>query len=132
MAGVPGRNDPCHCGSGKKYKRCHLDADRAAARAVGAQLDVAEVLAQIETAPEVLRRDFGVYINYVAPVAWQGNRCYVLGHRLYQRPPRETFHEFLIFVLRSTLGEEWRAEQAELPIEERHFILRASDEYTRW
>jgi SEC-C motif len=24
----PGRNDPCHCGSGKKYKRCHLEADQ--------------------------------------------------------------------------------------------------------
>ncbi len=23
-----GRNDPCHCGSGKKYKHCHLEADR--------------------------------------------------------------------------------------------------------
>ncbi|MDQ1472788.1 MAG: hypothetical protein QOJ99_4268 [Bryobacterales bacterium] len=23
----PGRNDPCPCGSGKKYKKCHLDAD---------------------------------------------------------------------------------------------------------
>ncbi|BDG02877.1 SEC-C metal-binding domain-containing protein [Anaeromyxobacter oryzae] len=23
----PGRNDPCHCGSGKKYERCHLEAD---------------------------------------------------------------------------------------------------------
>lgn len=22
-----GRNDPCHCGSGKKYKNCHLQAD---------------------------------------------------------------------------------------------------------
>src|SRR6266540_3249724 len=22
-----GRNDPCHCGSGKKYKRCHLVLD---------------------------------------------------------------------------------------------------------
>lgn len=22
-APVPGRNDPCYCGSGKKYKRCH-------------------------------------------------------------------------------------------------------------
>jgi len=22
-----GRNDPCHCGSGKKYKKCHLAAD---------------------------------------------------------------------------------------------------------
>ncbi len=22
-AKLPGRNEPCHCGSGKKYKRCH-------------------------------------------------------------------------------------------------------------
>jgi len=22
-----GRNDICHCGSGKKYKNCHLDLD---------------------------------------------------------------------------------------------------------
>ena len=28
---TPGRNDACHCGSGKKYKRCHLQADRAEA-----------------------------------------------------------------------------------------------------
>ena len=25
-----GRNEPCHCGSGKKYKQCHYDEDRAA------------------------------------------------------------------------------------------------------
>jgi len=24
-----GRNDPCHCGSGKKYKKCHAAADAA-------------------------------------------------------------------------------------------------------
>ena len=23
-----GRNEPCWCGSGKKYKHCHFDADR--------------------------------------------------------------------------------------------------------
>jgi tetratricopeptide (TPR) repeat protein len=28
-----GRNDPCHCGSGKKYKRCCEAADQAAASA---------------------------------------------------------------------------------------------------
>jgi hypothetical protein len=27
---VAGRNDPCPCGSGRKYKRCHLVADREA------------------------------------------------------------------------------------------------------
>jgi hypothetical protein len=25
-----GRNDPCHCGSGQKYKKCHLPKDDAA------------------------------------------------------------------------------------------------------
>jgi hypothetical protein len=29
----PSRNDPCPCGSGKKYKACHLAADESAARA---------------------------------------------------------------------------------------------------
>ncbi|MEZ4470904.1 MAG: SEC-C metal-binding domain-containing protein [bacterium] len=23
-----GRNDPCWCGSGQKYKKCHMDADQ--------------------------------------------------------------------------------------------------------
>lgn len=27
-----GRNDPCHCGSKKKYKQCHLEKDEQAAR----------------------------------------------------------------------------------------------------
>lgn len=31
---VPGRNDPCWCRSGKKYKKCHADAD---SKATGAQ-----------------------------------------------------------------------------------------------
>jgi preprotein translocase subunit SecA len=26
----PGRNDPCYCGSGKKYKNCHWEADQQA------------------------------------------------------------------------------------------------------
>jgi hypothetical protein len=33
---TPGRNDPCWCGSGKKYKKCHLDADERPQAAVPA------------------------------------------------------------------------------------------------
>jgi hypothetical protein len=29
----PGRNEPCHCGSGRKYKQCCLEKDEAEARA---------------------------------------------------------------------------------------------------
>ena len=33
----PGRNDPCHCGSGRKYKQCCLDTDEKAASAARAE-----------------------------------------------------------------------------------------------
>ena len=32
-----GRNDPCHCGSGKKYKQCCLGTDEEKARAARAK-----------------------------------------------------------------------------------------------
>jgi hypothetical protein len=41
----PGRNEPCHCGSGRKYKQCCLDKDNAkasAARADAAAKDAAK------------------------------------------------------------------------------------------
>jgi hypothetical protein len=34
-----GRNDPCHCGSGKKYKQCHLAADEKAEREARAKAE---------------------------------------------------------------------------------------------
>ena len=43
----PGRNAPCYCGSGKKYKTCHMTADRAAE----------EARRQNEVAANFLRRD---------------------------------------------------------------------------
>jgi len=36
-----GRNDPCWCGSGKKYKHCHLRKDQDAARSEGPDVGVA-------------------------------------------------------------------------------------------
>jgi len=32
-----GRNDPCHCGSGRKYKQCHLAKDEEAERTARAK-----------------------------------------------------------------------------------------------
>lgn len=42
-----GRNDPCHCGSGKKYKHCCLVKDEdAARRARAAMADAGEAPAE--------------------------------------------------------------------------------------
>jgi TolA-binding protein len=37
-----GRNDPCHCGSGQKYKRCCQDKDEATERAARAAAEAAK------------------------------------------------------------------------------------------
>jgi hypothetical protein len=34
---TPGRNDPCRCGSGRKYKHCCLEKDEQKARAARAK-----------------------------------------------------------------------------------------------
>ncbi|MEZ4392547.1 MAG: SEC-C domain-containing protein [Polyangiales bacterium] len=38
MSSKPGRNDPCWCGSGKKYKKCHAASDEAASFARSKEL----------------------------------------------------------------------------------------------
>ncbi len=43
-----GRNDPCHCGSGKKYKFCHYDEDRAKEAAELREAEIARAKAAEE------------------------------------------------------------------------------------
>lgn len=62
MSAKPGRNDPCWCGSGKKYKKCHLEADESSARAHARALaDARRDAALSEGAPE------GVTVRAVEP-----------------------------------------------------------------
>ncbi len=49
-----GRNDPCHCGSGRKYKQCCLPKDEAAARQARVEADKTAGEAGAEAAPAVV------------------------------------------------------------------------------
>jgi tetratricopeptide (TPR) repeat protein len=56
-----GRNDPCHCGSGKKYKRCCLEKDDDAASAAAQARQAASVdrtSALLDVLEESLDPDF--------------------------------------------------------------------------
>jgi methionyl aminopeptidase len=57
----PGRNDPCWCGSGQKYKKCHLDADArgdAAQRPSRPPLHAAPVSPRRPVPPQIVRPDY--------------------------------------------------------------------------
>lgn len=144
------RNARCPCGSGLKYKKCCADKDAArrsgelpAGKRVVHRLTEAEeghpdivamrerIEAQRAATLARLREGFGVWINFVAPVEHQGSRIWAIGSRVYlDRPPNETFHEFLLHVLRGTLGEDWRAREA--ASDTSHFVMRCFQEYHAW
>ncbi len=52
----PGRNEPCHCGSGRKYKHCCLEKDEAAEAAARAKAAPAAAAEPAEPAREAPRR----------------------------------------------------------------------------
>ena len=57
----PGRNDPCWCGSGQKYKKCHLDADArgdSAPRAARRPLRPAAVTPRRAVPAQIVRPDY--------------------------------------------------------------------------
>ena len=60
----PGRNDPCPCGSGKKYKRCHLGLD--------ARNGVSKPPARSETAAFAGPASIKNALNLLRDVAAQG------------------------------------------------------------
>lgn len=52
-----GRNDPCHCGSGQKYKKCHLPKDDAAKSAELAAAAAAAAEAQAKADAEAADKE---------------------------------------------------------------------------
>jgi tetratricopeptide (TPR) repeat protein len=72
-----GRNDPCHCGSGQKYKRCCLPKDEAAAAASRAAHTAAGTartspLMRLPDVPEDIADDLDAASNCVVPLIKAG------------------------------------------------------------
>lgn len=111
-ASQPGRNDPCTCGSGLKYKKCCLKRE-------GEQPSRPPPAIVRQMAPTV-----EPHLELVPSVIWSGFRWRAIFSRLYYRTIAETFHEFLVQVVQWTLGEQWWKHQIKLPEDERHVVVR--------
>jgi len=112
-----GRNDPCPCGSGKKYKKCCVNK-----KTDSIPVEVIKHFQKIRAKQEYLKQA-GIHINYVKPIMFKGKKVFALGNKVYANcPPNTTFHTFLIQILKETISLDWFREQAKLPSEEYHFI----------
>lgn len=113
-----GRNDPCYCGSGKKFKKCCLNKEVYIPEPV-----LRELLKEQVPEPN---------LNLVPSIVWKGYRWRAIWNKMYHRPINETFHEFLINVLLWTLGKEWHEKEINTDPEERHIIMKWLFLYSDW
>lgn len=127
-----GRNDPCPCGSGKKYKKCHYLID--SSRPTHDELIKMQNKFSEDSQKRVsVLQMHGIFIDFVAPTIFEEKSVWALGNRLYpNEKPNITFHEFLLTALAQELGKEWILDQENKTLEQRHFIMKCHHYYKEW
>lgn len=113
-----GRNEPCSCGSGKKYKRCHglPEPDKYVARQIQGAMAHAEAM-QVQR-----ERQQGLGKPIVATEAF-GRRFVAVKNRLLHSQKWLTFHDFLCDYIKMAMGQDWGNAELGKALQERHPIL---------
>ena len=141
---TPGRNDPCPCGSGKKYKKCHLRATeeeqhrkrKAAPHPFARKAhdpvppEVLSELRRMEQVRAMREARFGMGRDIVH-TDFQGFKFVGVGARLFYSKDWRTFTDFLLYYIKArlgeALGEDWGNKELAKPLAERHQILQWYD-----
>ncbi|MBM4305134.1 MAG: hypothetical protein FJ123_00210 [Deltaproteobacteria bacterium] len=115
-----GRNEPCPCGSGKKFKRCHgslsppnkVDPTQLWERS-------RQMLAKHQ-AKEIQRKKQQGWGNPIISADFRAHKFVAVGNRLYFSKKWKTFHDFLGNYIASVFGKEWGEAELRKPLEGRH------------
>ena len=117
-----GRNDPCPCGSGRKYKKCHGEL------AQGRQSpgNITEAL-EAHKAKESLRKHQQGKGKPIISTEFAGQRVVAVGGTAYFAKNQRTFVDFLGDYIKRALGSDWGTAEIKKPLEDRHQILQWYD-----
>ena len=113
-----GRNNPCPCGSGKKFKRCHGSLEEQ--QRITNMMNTAETRAATARVQRERQQGFGKPI--ISAEAF-GQRFVAVKNRLLHSQKWLTFHDFLVDYLRTAMGSDWGNAELAKPFEKRHPIL---------
>ena len=104
-----GRNDPCLCGSGKKYKHCHgASSDVPPLRRTPKDLEeTGRLLLERAKAVEKQREQQQGFGRPIISMEFNGTRFVAIGKRLMWSNKWKTVPDFLGDYIRSTLTPEW-------------------------
>ena len=118
-----GRNDPCPCGSGRKFKRCH-----GSSAAIPFSFDEKrlpdKIVKQLEQfrAAELQRQQQQGLGEPIVSAEVNGWRFVAVKGQLFAGKWR-TFHDFLYHYIKNVLGSDWGNAELAKPEDERHPVL---------
>jgi hypothetical protein len=123
-----GRNDPCPCGSGRKYKHCFL---RNVCERSPWPPDVRSKMQAQMMAEHQRRQKFGE-VRPIIHAEHQGRRLVAVGSRIiYDRPGENkrwnTFIDVLMAYIRLPLGSGWGKRELLKPLADRHPVMQWYD-----
>jgi hypothetical protein len=112
-----GRNDKCPCGSGKKFKKCHLGRE---AELMSVSDD--QIFQEMQ-AKEHQRREQQGLGREIISVQHQGKRFVAVGSELHYAENWNTFHDFLADYIKKALGVDWGNEELKKDFKDKHPVL---------
>jgi hypothetical protein len=120
-----GRNDPCPCGSGKKYKKCcYLKKDTSNVPNIPSA-----IMRKIKEKQEKDKQRHRLYGN-VRPIIhtdFKGYKFVAVGSELHWSKKWKTFPDFLLSYIATRLSKDWGVSELNKPFEERHQIMKWYD-----
>jgi hypothetical protein len=99
-----GRNAPCPCGSGRKYKKCHLMSEPRST-----PVAPFDVIAARRISAELVRRAQETQFQAPKPIKaeFKGHVFRAFRSHLFIRRRNESYQEWVIDVLKRTMGQGW-------------------------
>lgn len=131
MSNKIGRNQPCHCGSGLKYKRCHGRLDGAASASLFPVSNAAQLLDRLRAAERIRETQQGLGRPIVA-AKLRDHQMVAVNDTVYFSPKWKTFPDFLADYMRQKLDGGWGNAEIAKPWVERHPILQWHDQFCRY
>jgi hypothetical protein len=122
-----GRNEPCHCGSGLKYKKCHGAPSAAAAPPFSAQNII-----DTHRAAETIRETQQGLGRPIVGFKVDDHQVVAVGNKIFFSKAWKTFPDFLADYIKQKLGSDWGNAEIAKPLELRNPVMQWYDAYCRY
>lgn len=131
-----GRNDPCFCGSGRKFKHCHGGVKHTLPALLASDKVEKEIIEQgrrhfeKHRVQEIQRQKQQGLGRRIISIEYKGYRFVAIGNQLHYGKWK-TFSDFLTNYIKQTLGGEWGNSEIAKPLAERHPLMQWYEKIAR-